>query len=110
VCQLAAVSAFVPRECCAAHRQAAVPAASHGGHDGHSSHHAHHPAHDDRSCAMRGVCNGPTDALATLFMAPGLPLRPFTLLAESAARPGLRPAPANALDALRLPTTPPPRV
>ena len=52
---------------------------------------------------MRGTCNGPLDAIATLFMAPGLPLQPFTLLDDGAPRPGLRQADASAIDILRLP-------
>ena len=110
VCQLAAVSAFVPRDCCAAHRRAATVAGSHATHGGHAAHHSPRPTHDDRSCVMRGTCNGPLDAIATLFMAPGLALQPFTLLDDAAPRPGLHQADASAIDSLRLPNTPPPRV
>jgi hypothetical protein len=110
VCQLAAVSAFVPRDCCAEHRAAATATKSHGAHGGHAAHLSHQPSHDDRACVMRGTCNGPLDAIATLFMAPGLPLQPFALLDDGAPRPGLRPADASAIDGLHLPTTPPPRI
>jgi hypothetical protein len=118
VCQLAAVSAFVPRDCCAQHRPAAAVARSH--HDTGAAHHGqqaghggmHHetPASDhDRTCVMRGTCNGPLDAVATLFMGPGLPLTPYSLLDDSAARRTMPPADASALDSLTLPATPPPR-
>ena len=106
VCQLTAVSAFVPRDCCAEHRRLATVSESHGA---HGAHHHHRPVHDDRSCVMRGTCNGPLDAIATLFMAPGLPLQPFTLLDDGAPRRGLRQADASAIDSLHLPATPPPR-
>ena len=52
---------------------------------------------------MRGTCNGPLDAIATLFMAPGLPLQPFTLLDDGAPRRGLRPGRRERIDSLRLP-------
>lgn len=110
VCQLAAVSAFVPRDCCAEHRAAATATESHGAHGGHAAHLSHRPSHDDRSCVMRGTCNGPLDAIATLFMAPGLALQPFTLLDDGVPRPGLRQADPSAIDSLHLPTTPPPRI
>jgi hypothetical protein len=114
VCQLAAVSAFVPRDCCAAHRPAAMAPQSqtgHGSHEGHGAHGGHQPVgHDDQDCVMRGVCNGPLDAIATLFMGPGLPLQPFTLLDTTTAGAGPPAADASALDSLRLPSTPPPRV
>jgi hypothetical protein len=84
-------------------------AKSHGAHGGHGAHHAHPPVHDDRNCVMRGTCNGPLDAIATLFMAPGLALQPFALLDDGEPRPGLRPADASVIDSLRLPNTPPPR-
>lgn len=112
VCQLAAVSAFVPRDCCAHHRPAAMAAQSqtgHGSHGGHGAHLGHQPVDHDSDCVMRGVCNGPLDAIATLFMGPGLPLPPFTLLDTTTAVAGPRAADASALDSLRLPSTPPPR-
>jgi hypothetical protein len=120
VCQLAAVSAFVPRDCCARHRKAASVSKSHQGGDGaarHSHHGGHGAMHDsapatdhDPTCVMRDTCNGPLDAIATLFMQPGLPLQPLTLLDDGAPRPGFLQVDANALDTLQLPTTPPPRV
>ena len=109
VCQLAAVSAFVPRDCCAKHRPAATAAQSQNDHGGHGAHHAPQPVNHDRECVMRDACNGPLDAIATLFMGPGLPLQPFTLLDTTSAVAGPRPADARALDSLRLPITPPPR-
>jgi hypothetical protein len=109
VCQLAAVSAFVPRDCCAAHRQKATAASSHSHHDGHAAHTAQPPVNHDRECVMRDACNGPLDAIATLFMGPGLPLQPFTLLDTTTAVAGPPAVDANALDSLRLPSTPPPR-
>ena len=112
VWQLAAVSAFVPRDCCAAHRPAALTAQSqtgHGSHEGHGAHGGRQPVDHDQDCVMRGVCNGPLDAIATLFMGPGLPLQPFALLDTTTAVAGPHAADASALDSLRLPSTPPPR-
>jgi hypothetical protein len=104
----------VPRDCCAEHRRAAtVPESHHEASDAHHAHGAvHHPApasDHDRTCVMRGTCNGPLDAIATLFMGPGLPLTPYSLLDDSAARRTMSPAEASALDSLTLPATPPPR-
>ena len=119
VCQLAAVSAFVPRDCCAAHRNAAIvsksqhhqDAAQQAHHGGHGAMHHQAPATDhDRTCVMRGTCNGPLDAIATLFMAPGLAVQPFTLIDDGVPLPGLHQADGDALESLYLPTTPPPRI
>ena len=83
--------------------------------------HAHHGAQGtmhhqapatsrDRTCVMLGTCNGPLDAIATLFMAPGLPLQMFSLVGDAAPRTMLRHSDGRPLDGLHLPTTPPPRL
>ena len=118
VCQLTAVSAFVPRDCCANHRQAAAISRSHhqsdsthGHHTGHGAVHQQAPrANHDRTCVMRGTCNGPLDAIATLFMTPGTPLQPFAIVGDAASLTMLRPIHGRPLDSLHLPATPPPRL
>jgi hypothetical protein len=84
VCQAGSLAAFVPQDCCPAHHQPAEAAkdchqqATTGDQcpmhlaDGKPC-----PMHDgtgnqDRPCAMRGTCNGPAAALATLFSVPGI--------------------------------------
>ena len=84
VVQAASLSAFVPRDCCAAHRtDAAPPASDHhatGAHcpmpaaDGtpcpmHSGSpgHAGHEQRPTPECSMRGACDGPMSGLAVLL-------------------------------------------
>jgi hypothetical protein len=82
--QAGSLSAFVPRDCCPAHHQPSdaakdchkVPAAD----DQCPMHQADGkacPMHSgaqgqERPCSMRGTCDGPAAALATLFSIPGI--------------------------------------
>ena len=84
-CQIGSLAAFLPQDCCPDHRQPAArdchetPAAS----DQCPMHRADGkpcPMHagtgssesQNRPCAMRGTCNGPAAALATLLSIPGV--------------------------------------
>ena len=71
--QAAALSAFVPRDCCFAHRVPAQEATLDAA--------CHHPEpapepEPDPECSLRGACNGPLAILAAL-------LSPHAVLAES---------------------------
>jgi len=81
--QAASLTAFMPQDCCPAHHQPAdakdchkQPVAA----DQCPMHQADGkpcPMHDgaqgeERPCVMRGTCNGPAAALATLFSVPGI--------------------------------------
>jgi hypothetical protein len=65
--QAAALSAIVPRDCCAAHRPAAAKASCHEAtplpQDVHAHHHGSAPETategDADECSMRGACGGP---------------------------------------------------
>ena len=62
--QAVSLSAFVPRDCCAAHR---VPADAQQAEA--SCHHAMPPAAPAADCALRGSCDGPLGMLAGLLSA-----------------------------------------
>ena len=81
---LTSLSALVPRDCCAAHRRQASGPAQHcheslapahcsmGATDGpacpmHEGDDASAATVPDRTCSMRGACNGPMAALGTLL-------------------------------------------
>jgi hypothetical protein len=85
--QLASLSAFVPRDCCAAHRRAT--SSKHSCHQNTAATHcpmraaagAACPMHQGRhtgadasseACSMRGMCNGPMAALAALLSIHGV--------------------------------------
>jgi hypothetical protein len=81
-CQAASLSALAPQDCCPAHRAAAEgdPECHQTGDDTCPMHAADGkacPAHasddEDRSpCVMRGTCEGPAVALASLFSVNGI--------------------------------------
>lgn len=94
-CQAGSLAAFLPQDCCPDHRQPAArdchekPLASdqcpmHQADGGPCPMHngAGRAERQNRPCAMRGTCNGPAAALATLLSIPGV------LVAQS-------PAPVN---------------
>ena len=60
VFQAVSLSAFVPRDCCAAHRMAA--AEDHQQDAG--CHHARHAGVPETTCSLAGTCNGPLAMLA----------------------------------------------
>ena len=69
--QVASLAAFVPRECCMAHR---VPAQAQGADE--SCHHPQPAREAVPDCALRSTCNGPQAILAAL-------LSPHAVIAES---------------------------
>jgi hypothetical protein len=85
-CQAGSLTAFVPQDCCPAHHQPAEakdchkqPAAPTA--DAQCPMHQadgqpcpmHSPTSgQERPCVMRGTCNGPAAAVATLFSIPGI--------------------------------------
>jgi hypothetical protein len=86
-CQAGSLTAFLPQDCCPAHHQPAEASkdcheqqAAAGPADQcpmHSADGKPCPMHggsqdQDRPCAMRGTCNGPAAALATLLSIPGI--------------------------------------
>ena len=87
VFQVATLSALMPYDCCAAHRQAAS--------DKRQECHeqagqADESASQDATCAMRGSCSGPVASLVRLLSDPGVldgsPALPADVAAPSAAR------------------------
>ena len=60
--QATALSAFVPRDCCASHRPVANATSC------HEEPKSHHP--DPLKCAMRQACQAPT--VFTIFASPGI--------------------------------------
>lgn len=68
--QVASLSAFVPRECCLAHR---MPAHEQGADE--SCHHLQPAREEVPECALRSACNGPLAVLAAL-------LSPHAILAD----------------------------
>ena len=81
VFQAVALSALVPRDCCAAHRPVPTEVACHEtvGATAHSSSEATVPDSGEE-CTMRGSCNGPMSALAALLGNQGI-------LTDSSAAP-----------------------
>ena len=71
--QAASLSAFVPRECCIAHR---MPVQEQGADE--SCHHPQPAREESPECAMRSTCNGPLAVLAAL-------LSPHAVLADRAS-------------------------
>jgi hypothetical protein len=131
VLQVASLSAFVPLDCCAAHRPPVSEAAPschdnpdathcpmhgpdgqpcpmHGGHGaGHQAPPTSEPSNHD--CALRGTCNGPMAALLTLLWQSGV-------LTDAVVAPpdflGARVAAApleHLISFLAAPDSPPPR-
>jgi len=84
-CQVGSLSAFLPQDCCPDHRQPAAKdchqqSAAPVAEDQCPMHQADGkpcPMHSSagnqgRPCTMRGTCNGPAAALATLLSIPGI--------------------------------------
>lgn len=68
--QAASLSAFVPRDCCLAHRPAAPT----------EEQKCHEPVSDQ--CVMRASCDGPLGVLLTLMLNLGIPGGPFGLFLD----------------------------
>lgn len=97
VVQAASLSAFVPRDCCAAHRPA-----SHQAPSCHESAPAPH-------CSMRGECDGPMAALVTVLSNIGVLPAALTVSPDLHASPvRVRPL-ERLLSRLAPPDSPPPR-
>lgn len=120
VCQAALLSAFVPRDCCAAHRSHAhkapechepakkthcpMPAA-----DGTACP-MHQSAADGEDCRLRGMCDGPMAMLAHLMSAVALPVSPVTLTLAPPPAHALGYLAERAIDRAASPDAPPPRL
>jgi len=126
VFQAASLSAFVPLDCCAAHRAAAsgkpgchetppavecpMQAADGAMCPMHSGHHADTGMTPDEECSMRGTCGGPMAALSALLSNQGVLPDPFAVLPDSCASTAAAPARENLMIHRRSPDPPPPRV
>lgn len=113
LCQVAALSALVPRDCCAAHRPATVEK-QHGGQD-----EAPCPLHKETTtsadepsnprCSMRGTCAGPMAGLAALLSNQGVLSEPFAMLPDLHESRITVPTRENLITRLAPPNPPPPR-
>jgi hypothetical protein len=115
--QAGSLTAFMPQDCCPAHHQPAEAKDCHkqpAADDQCPMHQADGqpcPMHDgaqERPCVMRGTCNGPAAALATLFSVPGIlvdqsPAPVVDVVSALFATPDVSPSLFVPLD------TPPPR-
>src|SRR5690242_3804623 len=75
--QLLSFSAFVPRDCCAAHKSHNVAPAATADESCAQQHGEHHAAPapapvDDSHCALRGRCDGPMAVLLSVLSTHGL--------------------------------------
>ncbi|MGH9311435.1 MAG: hypothetical protein ACRD1U_18800 [Vicinamibacterales bacterium] len=110
VFQAASLSAFVPRDCCAAHAE-------------HASHHAppeqartgtaHCPMHEAAApqpeCSLRTACNGPMRALPAVWASPAPAPASIALFADTGRSSLARYAERRIVPIDLLPATPPPR-
>ncbi len=76
--QVVSLSAFVPRDCCAAHRPPAQEQAAET-----PCHHPQPVPEPTRECKLRGGCNGPLSILTALLSAHAVLVEPTRI--ESAA-------------------------
>ncbi len=84
VFQAASLSAFVPRDCCAAHAEhASHTAAPEHGADGTEQCLMHRAAVPQPECSLRSACNGPMSALPAVWASPAPPPAPAALLADT---------------------------
>ena len=96
--QVVSLSAFVPRDCCAAHRPPAQVQAAEA-----SCHHPQQAPEPAPECSLRGGCNGPLSILGAL-------LSPHAVLVEPTGIESAAPIAATPLRSLETPiarTTPP---
>lgn len=97
VCQATSLSAFVPHDCCAAHRVEASsgqechrPAAETcpmRASDGQPCPMHNANGNSAKTCVMRGTCDAPAVALASLLLPPGLPVAKSVLIVALADSP-----------------------
>jgi hypothetical protein len=102
VCQVASLSAFVPRDCCAAHRAAPVKAA-----DAPCPMHARQTEQD--RCTLRGTCGGPMAALPLVWTSPGVAPATLTLFPDMTVGRRIEAPTLSVVGVRPLPDTPPPR-
>lgn len=122
LCQAAFLSAFVPRECCAAHGAHASGGDAPECHEAVEKPHCPMPSNDgaacpmhqqgsDRDdCRMRGTCDGPLAQLAHLFSHSSLPAASFSIVLPPPSAETVRAIAENAIQQARPPDSPPPRV
>jgi hypothetical protein len=122
VCQVASLSAFIPRPCCPAHdghrRHVAVDGAETPGTpeelctmraaDGAACP-MHRKTQSEPNCSMGPACKGPGPALATLFSTLGIPSQAADLTPDDPRQPAVIAVAVRPLDIQPLPDTPPPR-
>jgi hypothetical protein len=123
--QVASLSAFVPKDCCAAHRPAAIDKAS--CHENTAATHCpkraadgtpcpmhargHHDAGQQSSdrCSMRGTCEGPMAALFALLSNHGVLADSFEMSPDLHAGSAAIHTRENLISRLASPDPPPPR-
>ena len=111
--QLVSLSAFVPRDCCAAHQAHKPPPAAAADPScamQHGDHHAAQPAPPVRSeCSLRGNCDGPMAALLSVLSTHGV-LTDSPAVSPALDRGSLAMLPRESLiGRLVPPDSPPPR-
>ena len=123
IVQVAALSAFVPRDCCAAHkarhqqaRHQEMPATDHSNHHSMSHESMHSGAHDAapavpaKGCVMKGTCKGPMSAIIAILSSHGVPpLSAFSIAPDLSSSLAAGVARHHATSHLASPETPPPR-
>jgi hypothetical protein len=126
IVQVAALSAFVPQDCCATHknehRQARHrPPATASAHSHHSMDHASmHGSTQDvssatdatpmKTCVMKGTCKGPMSAMIAVLSSHGVsPIGAFRIAPDLTSSLAAAIARQHATSRLVAPDTPPPR-
>lgn len=121
ICQVAFLSAFLPRECCAAHHSRAsgsTPECHRTVKDTHcpmpsadgSACPMHQAKSGDEDCRLRGMCDGPLSLLAHLLSAPSLPVGSLTVTLAMPPTSIVSTIAENALQQVTPPDSPPPRL
>lgn len=122
VFQSTSLLALVPLDCCAAHRPQAATA-KHNCHEKTPVTHCPMPAADgtpcpmhrvsqpasEDECVMRGACDGPAAALASLVSQPGILVDAYEMAPDRQVRAVPIPPREHLIRGLRSPDSPPPR-
>ncbi|MGH9370737.1 MAG: hypothetical protein ACRD15_04325 [Vicinamibacterales bacterium] len=106
----ASLSAFVPRDCCAAHK-------AHASHDAVTTDAGadeaqcpmHQSADPEPDCSLRGACNGPRSALPAVWSTPSPVPASFTIALDTSSSSWAAHADARPVANDVLPDPPPPR-
>jgi hypothetical protein len=123
IVQVAALSAFVPQDCCAAHKAQHQQARHHTmAVPDHSNHHSmshesmHSGSHDPapavpaKGCVMKGTCKGPMSAIIAILSSHGVPpVSAFSIAPDLSSSLAAGIARQYATSHLASPETPPPR-